>query len=142
MTSICQTVHNCVSIYGKPCSRLQEEIITLVTQGIPLLRALEVYLILPEDFAKMKVLAEGGDTDLLEFAHKCMLAETSFQIALIQTAMKSPSSSARLLEGRFPQTWKNYTESDLEKMSPEELQRFIEANEQKQLLIDITNKGS
>lgn len=139
--TLCKVLHNCVSIYGKPCSQLQENILTLLSQGIPMIRAFEIYLIAPSDFAKMRVLAESGDEELLEFSHKCQLAETAFEISLIQNAMRNPNAAAKLLENRFSQTWKNYTESDLEKMTPKQLEEFINAAEKKQLLIDIT-KGN
>jgi hypothetical protein len=141
MAHICGILHNCISIYKKPCPDLREKILLLLNEGIPLIRAFEIYLIAPEDFAAMKVLAEEGDKDLLEFAHQCMLAEATFEINLVRTAIKNPNAAAKLLENRFSQTWKNYTESDLEKMSPKQLEEFINAAEKKQLLIDVT-KGS
>jgi len=139
--SLCNGVlHNCVSIYKKPCKDLQDKLLALIQEGIPLVRAMEIYLIDPSDFAEMKILATNGDEELLEFAHRCLLAETSFEISLVRTAIKNPNAAGKLLENRFSHTWKSYTESDIEKMSPKELQQFIENQERKQLMIDITKK--
>lgn len=141
--SLCGGVlHNCVSINKKPCRDLQEKLLALIQEGIPLVRALEIYLIDPHDFAAMKMMATEGDEELLEFAHRCLLAETSFEISLVRTAIKNPNAAGKLLENRFAQTWKSYTESDIEKMSPQELQQFIENQEKKQLMIDITHKAA
>lgn len=135
-------LHHCVSVHKKPCKDLQEKLLTLVSEGIPLIRAMEIYLIDPQDFAIMKMLATNGDEELLEFAHRCLLAETSFEISLVRKALANPNASAKLLENRFAHTWKAYTESDIEKMSPKELQQFIENQERKQLMIDITHKAA
>jgi hypothetical protein len=131
-----------VSIYKKPCKDLQDKLLALIQEGIPLVRAMEIYLIDPSDFAEMKILATNGDEELLEFAHRCLLAETSFEISLVRTAIKNPNAAGKLLENRFAHTWKAYTESDIEKMSPKELQQFIENQERKQLMIDITHKAA
>jgi hypothetical protein len=141
--SICSGVlHNCVSVYKKPCKELQEKLVALIQEGIPLIRAMEIYLIDPSDFAAMKVLATNGDEELLAFAHRCLLAETSFEITLVRTAIKNPNAAAKLLENRFAHTWKSYSESDIEKMNPKELQQFIDNQERKNLMIDITSKAA
>lgn len=140
--SICNhPLHYCISLNDRPCNELREGILNLVSKGIPLLRALEIYLVTPEDFAKLKMLASAGDEDLLKFAHEILVSETNFELTLLEIATKNSNAAAKLLGARFPQRWDEKKESDLEKMSIEELQRFIEQNEQKQLLIDITNKG-
>jgi hypothetical protein len=137
--SICRhPIHNCVKIHAKPCKELRTNLMGLIQEGIPLVRALEVFLIDPSDFGRMRVLAEGGDEELMEFAHECLAAEVSFEITLVRTAIKNPNAAAKLLENRFSETWKNYEPSDIEKMSASELQRFIETQEKKQLLLDIT----
>ena len=136
--SICRGVlHNCVKIHSKPCRELKDRVIELIAEGIPLVRALEVYLIDPADFGKMRVMAEAGDEELLEFAQNCLKAEVSFEINLVRIATKNPNAAAKLLENRFSDTWKNYEASDIEKMNPAELERFIENQEKKQILLDI-----
>lgn len=142
MSNICQhPLHNCISLNGRPCKELRDGIINIVSKGIPLLRALEIYLVSPEEFAKLKMAASLGDEDLLKFAHDLLVSETNFELTLLEIATKNSNAAAKLLGARFPERWNEKKESDLEKMSIEELQKFIEQNEQKQLLIDITNKG-
>lgn len=141
--SLCRgTLHNCVKIHSRPCNELQERLIELISEGIPLIRALEVYLIDPSDFGRMRVLAENGDVELMEFAHKCLAAEVSFEISLVRIAIKNPTAASKLLENRFGETWKNYEASDIEKMNPRELEKFIEMQEKKQMLIDVTIRGN
>lgn len=141
--SICyDDLHDCVKIHSRPCEELQKNIISLISEGLPLVRALEIYLIDPSDFGRMRVLAESGDRELMKFAQKCLQAEASFEITLIRTAMKNPNASGKLLENRFSDTWKNYEPSDIEKMSAPELQRFIDSQEKKQLLLDITKMAA
>jgi hypothetical protein len=132
-------IHDCIKIHSKPCTELQKNIIDLVSEGVPLVRALEVYLIDPSDFGRMRILAESGDRELMKFAQRCLQAEISFEISLVRTAIKNPNAAAKLLENRFSSTWKNYTESDIEKMSASELQRFIESQEKRHLLLDMVN---
>lgn len=142
MSSICQhPLHHCIALNGRPCRELRDGVINLVARGLPLLRVLEIYLISPEEFAQLKMAASKGDEDLLAFAHEILKAETNFELTLLEIATKNSNAAAKLLGARFPERWSEHKESDLEKMSIEELQRFIEQNEQKQLLIDITNKG-
>ena len=138
--SLCKDgLHDCIQIHSKPCEELQRGIIELVSEGLPLIRALEIYLISPQDFGRMRILAEGGDRELMRFAQTCLKAEASFEISLIRNAIRNPNASAKLLENRFSSTWKNYTESDVEKMSAAELQKFIESQEKKQILLEMVN---
>lgn len=135
-------LHDCVQLHKRPCPELRKEILELVSEGLPLIRALEIYLIDPFDFGQMRILAEAGDRELREFAQDCMKAEASFEITLIRTAIKNPTAASKLLENRFSSTWKNYTESDIESMSPAELQRFIDTQTKKNLLLDTLHTVS
>lgn len=126
----CETkVHTCFKKNIIPCNKLRSEILALVSRGVPFLRACEIYMIDPITFAQWQSLMEEGHEELIEFAQELLQAETSFELELINTAMKNSSAAAKLLENRFPARWKTYNPDEIEKMSSEELKKFIAESE-------------
>ncbi len=126
----CQTkLHTCYRDHIVPCEKLRSEILALVGRGIPFIRACEIYLVDPMTFAQWQQLASEGHQELVEWSQEIMQAETSFEIELINTSMKNSSAATRLLENRFPSRWKSYNPDEIERMSPEELQKFIKEGE-------------